>query len=230
MASVLITGTNRGIGLEFVKKLLARGDQVIATCRDVAAAKSLQALQAGGANLQIVALDVSSSASMAALAEQLKGQAIDVLINNAGVYGPRDSQFGKLDAEAWSAVMEVNAIAPILLTQYLMANLQQGKARKLIYISSKMGSIDDNSGGGSYIYRSSKSALNSAVKSLSVDLAADGFSVAVLHPGWVQTDMGGPSALINTDTSVSGMLGVIDNLDQASTGSFFNYDGAIIPW
>ena len=230
MASVLITGSNRGIGLEFVKKLLDRGDRVIATCRDVAAAKSLQALQAGGAELQILALDVSSSASMAALAEQLQNQAIDVLINNAGVYGPRDSQFGKLEAETWSAVLAVNSIAPILLTQYLLANLQQGQARKLIYITSKMGSIDDNKGGGSYIYRSSKSALNSAVKSLSVDLAADGFSVALLHPGWVQTDMGGPSALINTDTSVSGMLGVIDNLDQASSGSFFNYDGAIIPW
>ena len=126
--------------------------------------------------------------------------------------------------------MQVNAIAPLLLTQVLIDNFSRGGGKKLIYITSKMGSIEDNQGGGSYVYRSSKSALNAVVKSIAVDLGREGFSAAVLHPGWVQTDMGGVNALIDTQTSVSGMLSVIDNLDANNTGSFFNYDGTIIPW
>ncbi|MCG8415352.1 MAG: SDR family oxidoreductase, partial [Pseudomonadales bacterium] len=151
-------------------------------------------------------------------------------INNAGVYGPRDASFGNVDAADWTTVMQVNAIAPLLLTQHIIGSLRQGGDKKLVYITSKMGSIDDNKGGGSYIYRSSKTALNSAVRSLSVDLANEGFSVAVVHPGWVLTDMGGPNALIDTQTSVSGMMGVIDNLSQSNSGQFFNYDGSPIPW
>ena len=230
MATVLITGTNRGIGLEFVKQFLAREDTVLATWRDMGSATELRQLKNDTRKLHIFELDVSSQKSMEDLTLQLAGHAIDIFINNAGVYGPRDSTFGKCSANEWAKVLQVNAKAPMILTQLLIDNLRDGSDKKLLYITSKMGSIDDNKGGGSYVYRSSKAALNAVVKSISVDLRDSGFSVAVLHPGWVQTDMGGPNALIDVTTSVSKMIDVIDNLNSHNSGSFFNYDGGIIPW
>ena len=230
MATVLITGTNRGIGLEFVKQFLAREDTVLATCRDMGSATELRQLKNDTRKLHIFELDVSSQKSMEDLTLQLAGHAIDIFINNAGVYGPRDSTFGKVSVNEWAKVLQVNAKAPMILTQLLIDNLRDGSDKKLIYITSKMGSIDDNKGGGSYVYRSSKAALNAVVTSISVDLRDSGFSVAVLHPGWVQTDMGGPNALIDVTTSVSKMIDVIDNLNFHNSGSFFNYDGGIIPW
>lgn len=234
MATILITGTNRGIGLEFTKQCLARGDRVIATCRNIEAADGLKQLQGShdelGTRLEIRELDVSSTESMLEFVQQLADTPIDIFINNAGVYGPRNANFGELDGQLWASVLQVNSIAPLILSELLMPNLRQGKDKKMLYLSSKMGSIDDNSGGGSYIYRSSKTALNSAVKSLAIDLAGEGFSAAVLHPGWVLTDMGGPNALIDTKTSVTGMLKVVDDLDPQTSGSFFNYDGSIIAW
>lgn len=230
MATVLVIGANRGIGLEFVKQYLAKGDQVIATCRDLATAEDLTRLQNENSNLQILTLDVASDESLAAFPEQLGETAVDVFINNAGVYGPRDSVFGNVDETNWLPVLRINSIAPMLLTQRIIKNLKLGQEKKLLYVTSKMGSIDDNKGGGSYVYRSSKAALNAVVKSIAVDLSSEGFSTAVLHPGWVQTDMGGPNALIDTQTSVSGMIGVIDGLSRDQSGSFFNYDGSIIPW
>lgn len=230
MATVLVTGSNRGIGLEFVKQLLTRGDRVLATCRDIEAATELQALSTKPGSLELLELDVCSAESMQNLPRRLNGEAIDILVNNAGVYGPKSTGFGEVDGELWSQVLHVNSIAPLLLTQLLIDNLRQGSSKKLLYVTSKMGSIDDNKGGGSYIYRSSKTALNSVVKSLSIDLASEGFKAAVLHPGWVLTDMGGLDAQIDTKTSVSGMLQVIDALTAEQSGSFFNYDGSIIPW
>lgn len=230
MATILITGTNRGIGLEFTKQYLARGERVIATCRDLAATSDLQNLNDEYPELQILQLDVASTDSMQEFVGQLGDTPVDIFINNAGVYGPKSSQFGDIDGEEWAWVLRVNSVSPLILTQLLMPNLRLGKDKKLLYLSSKMGSIDDNSGGGSYIYRSSKTALNSVVKSLAIDLAPEGFSAAVLHPGWVQTDMGGPNALIDTKTSVSGMLQVVDGLTQARSGGFYNYDGNAIAW
>jgi len=230
MATVLITGCNRGIGLEFVKQLLARGDRVLGACRNPQAASELNTLNNGSDKLELFKLDVSSQQSMEALPAALQGQPIDIFINNAGVYGPRDSVFGNVSSGDWIDVLQINSMAPMILTQLLIDNLRQGDGKKLAYITSKMGSIDDNKGGGSYVYRSSKAALNAVVKSIAVDLENAGFSAAVLHPGWVLTDMGGPNALIDARTSVSGMLKVIDNLDAGNNGSFFNYDGSIIPW
>ena len=230
MATVLITGTNRGLGLEFVKHYLERSDTVIATCRASSSATELQALAANNENLSLKSLDVSDEQSMAGFAAELKDTAIDVFINNAGVYGPRDAGFGNVDSSEWEQVMHVNAIAPMLLTQLIIGSLRQGTDKKLVYVTSKMGSIDDNKGGGNYIYRSSKTALNSVAKSLSVDLSSEGFSVAVVHPGWVRTDMGGPNGLIDVKTSVAGMLAVIDGLSPDNAGEFFNYDGSLIPW
>lgn len=229
MATVLITGTNRGIGLEFVEQFLAQGDRVIASCRNPAGSGALQTLAQNSPQLQLVQLDVSSQASMEALPGQLEGAPIDVFVNNAGIYGRREG-FGELEAEPWNEVFQVNSVAPIILTQLLMENFAKGNDKKLVYLTSKMGSIEDNQGGGSYVYRSSKAALNAAVKSLSIDLNDKGFSIALLHPGWVRTDMGGPNGLIDTNTSVTGLMGVIAGLDQSSSGSFLNYDGSVIPW
>jgi len=230
MANILITGTNRGIGLEFVSQYLDCGDTVFATCRDPQAADKLNELQAGNSRLKVLQLDVSKPDSFAGFVAGLEGQPVDVFINNAGVYGPRSAGFGQVTEQDWLPVFQINTIAPLLLTQALIGNCKQGTDRKLVYVTSKMGSIADNSSGASYIYRSSKTALNQVVKSLAADLAADGLTAAVVHPGWVQTDMGGPNALIDAETSVSGMISVIDNLTSADSGSFFNFDGKPIPW
>lgn len=230
MATILITGANRGIGLEFTTQYLARGDRVLAACRNIAAAQELKQLCISYPQLVLLQLDVADDQSIAAFPQKIQDEAIDIFINNAGVYGPRDGKFGKISGKDWMFVLQVNSVAPLLLTQALVANLRKGKLKKLVYLTSKMGSIADNGGGGHYIYRSSKTALNMVVKSLAVDLAGDGFIAAVLHPGWVQTDMGGPNALIDTNTSVKGMLKVIDGLNQQQSGGFYNYDGTVIPW
>lgn len=230
-STYFITGCNRGLGLEFVQQLLARGQRVIATCRDIATATDLTALTLKhSGQLSLVEMDVSDEASMREAVALLNDEAIDVFINNAGVYGPRDANFGNVDGPAMAEVLYTNAVAPVLLTQLLIDNVRKGSGKKLVYVSSKMGSIADNGRGGSYIYRSSKTALNSVVKSLALDLAPEGIATATLHPGWVRTDMGGPNGLIDAPESVSGMLNVIDGLSVANTGQFFSYDGSTIAW
>lgn len=230
-STYFITGCNRGLGLEFVQQLLARGQRVIATCRDIATSTDLTALTLKhSGQLSLVEMDVSDEASMREAVALLNDEAIDVFINNAGVYGPRDANFGNVDGPAMAEVLYTNAVAPVLLTQLLIDNVRKGSGKKLVYVSSKMGSIADNGRGGSYIYRSSKTALNSVVKSLAIDFAPEGIAAATLHPGWVRTDMGGPNGLIDAPESVSGMLNVIDGLSVANTGQFFNYDGATIAW
>jgi NAD(P)-dependent dehydrogenase (short-subunit alcohol dehydrogenase family) len=230
-STYFITGCNRGLGLEFVRQLLARGQRVIATCRDIATSTDLTALTLKhSGQLSLVEMDVSDEASMREAVALLNDEAIDVFINNAGMYGPRDANFGNVDGPAMAEVLYTNAVAPVLLTQLLIDNVRKGSGKKLVYVSSKMGSIADNGRGGSYIYRSSKTALNSVVKSLALDLAPEGIATATLHPGWVRTDMGGPNGLIDAPESVSGMLNVIDGLSVADTGQFFNYDGSTIAW
>lgn len=227
MKTVLITGTNRGIGLAFVSRYLERGDRVIACCRHPDESGALQALTNGA--LRIEPLDVTDAASRDALVDRLADEQIDLFINNAGIYGS-GQQLEDVEEAEWQRVFSVNVIAPLLLTRALLPRLSANPPAKLVYLSSKMGSIADNSGGGTYIYRSSKTALNQVVKSLAIDLAPRSMAVAALHPGWVQTDMGGPNALIDTATSVSGLMAVIDDLDQAGSGRFYNYDGQEIPW
>lgn len=228
---VLITGANRGIGLEFVGQYLAAGKQVMATCRDPAAASELTALQESHpGKLEIVKLDVTDEGSVAALAAGLNDRAIDLLINNAGVYGPSGAALQSLDAGAWLQVFATNSIAPVQLSAALLDNLARAANPKLVVISSKMGSIADNSSGGAWVYRSSKAAVNAAFASLAIDLKERNIAVAVLHPGWVETDMGGPNALIDTATSVAGMRQVIADLKLATSGRFVSYDGSAIPW
>ena len=225
MANVLVTGANRGIGLEFVRQLLDRGDGVFAACRDPDNAAALQRL--GGRDLTILSLDVADPNAAGSLSSALAGKAIDLFINNAGVYG-EFQDLARVREDEWRQVFLVNTIAPLLLTRALLPCM--GKGGKLVYLSSKMGSIAENTSGSGYVYRSSKTALNQVVKSLAIDLAPRGLLVAALHPGWVLTDMGGPNALIDTTTSVAGLLGVIDGLEAAGSGLFYDYTGQVLPW
>jgi len=228
--SILITGTNRGIGLEFVKHYIKNNEKVIATCRNRNSAKDLLELENTTNNLSLVELDVSNPNSINNFTSKIAGLPIDTFISNAGVSGPKNIEFGNFDAKEWLDVFNVNTIAPLLITQKILKNLRLGKDKKLAFISSKVGSIEDNTSGGMYIYRTSKTALNQVIKSLSIDFKEDNFIVVALHPGWVQTDMGGPNALIDTKTSVKGLIEVIDNLTPKNSGKFYNYDGSPIPW
>ena len=228
--SILITGTNRGIGLEFVKHYIKNNEKVIATCRNRNSAKDLLELENTTNNLSLVELDVSNPNSINNFTSKIAGLPIDTFISNAGVSGPKNIEFGNFDAKEWLDVFNVNTIAPLLITQKILKNLRLGKDKKLAFISSKVGSIEDNTSGSMYIYRTSKTALNQVIKSLSIDLKGENFIVVALHPGWVQTDMGGPNALIDTKTSVRGMTEAIDNLTSKNSGKFYNYDGSPIPW
>lgn len=230
MATYFITGCNRGLGLEMAQQLVQRGERVIATCRDIAIASDLTELALRSQGLSLIEMNMASLESMTEAVALLNEEPIDVFINNAGIYGPRDANFGNVAGDDMALVLHVNAIAPLQLTQLLIPRLRTGKGKKLAFVSSKMGSIADNGRGGSYIYRCSKTALNSVVKTLAVDLAEEGFIAAALHPGWVRTDMGGPNGHIDAEESVRGMLQVIDALTPATTGEFINYNGAAIPW
>jgi len=227
MPTILITGANRGLGLEFARQFADVGWHVIATCRNPL---GLDALAKVEGSLEIHGLDVTDDGQVDKLAADLKDRAVDVLLNNAGIYGPRDSSPTHFDKNVWAEVMAVNVMAPLKVSGAFLPHVAKSEMKKIVTVSSKMGSMTDNTSGGSYIYRSSKAALNAVMKSLSIDAAPQNITVAMLHPGWVQTDMGGPSALIDAETSVRGMRHVIDGLTPDQSGRFFNYDGAPIPW
>lgn len=223
--TVLITGANRGIGLAFATQYAEEGWQVLACCREPSQATALKALTAKHPNIQMIALDVADAGAVAALAKQLAQYNIDVLINNAGVY-PHNST----DINAWLEAFKINSIAPMVVSHAFAPHVARSALKKIATLSSKMGSVDDNTSGGSYSYRSSKAAVNMVMKSVAIDLKPQGISVVTLHPGWVQTDMGGSNALINTQTSVAGMRQVIANLNLDNTGRFIAFDGKEIAW
>jgi NAD(P)-dependent dehydrogenase (short-subunit alcohol dehydrogenase family) len=207
--TILITGCNRGLGLELTRQFAADDWKVVATCRDLDRAEELKALERQYPKLQVYTLDVTDYQQMAQLAERLQGEPIDILLSNAGYYGPKGTLFGRVDRDEWRKVLEANTIAPYMLAETFCANVAASERKLIAVISSKVGSIADNSSGGGYIYRTSKTAVNQVVKSLSVDLAERGITVVALHPGWVQTDMGGPRALISPEESVSGLKDVL---------------------
>jgi NAD(P)-dependent dehydrogenase (short-subunit alcohol dehydrogenase family) len=226
MATILITGASRGLGLEFVRQYAAEGDRVIAACRDPSAASALKALKG---DVRAVALDVADGGSIRALADALANEPIDILINNAGVYGKAQS-LGKMDYAAWEDVFRINAIGPMHLTDALVPRIAAGKRKIVAAITSQMGSIEDNSSGGYYAYRSSKAALNAVFKSLAIDLKPRGITSVVLHPGWVKTDMGGANAPLEAPDSVRGMRTVLARLTNADSGRFLDYQGREMPW
>ena len=236
--TICITGASRGIGLEFCKQYLEQGARVIATCRHPGGSAGLAALQEQyGSSLSVHPLDVCAPESVRDFAAALKDTPLDILINNAGVYGP-SGQFTFPAARAldedvihqWQDVLQTNTIAPLAVTTSLLGNVQAGAQKKVVIISSRMGSIEDNNSGKSYIYRSSKAAVNAVAKSLSLDLAGDSIAVVLLHPGWVRTGMGGENAPLNPPESVSGMRGVIEQATAADPCRLLSYNGDVIPW
>jgi NAD(P)-dependent dehydrogenase (short-subunit alcohol dehydrogenase family) len=230
--TVLITGANRGIGLEFCRQYAADGWRVLACCRQPeksAALDKLAGLYPGGINVHC--LDVADHKQIEHLGQVLADESIDLLINNAGVYPDSDkSGFGHTDYAEWLQAFRINTMAPLKMAETLATQIAHSKQKTIVTITSKMGSITDNGGGGSYLYRSSKTAVNMVVKSLSIDLKPLGIIAVVFHPGWVKTDMGGPNALITAEQSVSGIRRVASKLVPADSGKFFGYDGQEIPW
>tara|TARA_Y100001968_G_C19330678_1_gene704131 strand:+ start:180 stop:845 length:666 start_codon:yes stop_codon:yes gene_type:complete len=221
LGTYLITGSNRGIGLEFCKQLQNRGEEIIATCRS-----SSSDLDSLGVRVES-GVDVTSGSSVLKLRNRLKDQKIDVLIHNAGIY--ENNSLSNLDPESIVRQFEVNALSPLCFTKALLGNVKEGS--KLVFVTSRMGSIGDNTSGGSYGYRMSKVALCMAGKSLSVDLKPKGISVGILHPGLVSTRMTGfTNAGISTFESVSGLLNRIDYLDLSNSGTFWHSNGEILPW
>lgn len=221
--TVLITGANRGLGLEFARQYAADGWTVIGTARRPEAADDLAAL-----DVEIVQLDVTDVDSIAALAATLEGRAIDMLINNAGIF-PRVSEIENVDAGDYLRMFAVNTAGPVLVTQAAMPNLREGKLKRIVNITSQLASIDRNSG-GFYGYRESKTALNMFTSTLANELGPDGFICLALHPGWVRTDMGGPGATLSPEESVSRMRSVIGALTAEDNGRYLGYDGNEVAW
>jgi NAD(P)-dependent dehydrogenase (short-subunit alcohol dehydrogenase family) len=231
MPSVLITGSNRGIGLALVRRYLQAGWRVHACCRAPEQAFDLNALVPGSeGRLSVHPLEVTNANQLAALAAQLAGTPLDHLIANAGVYGPPSARLGNLDAALWSETLAVNSIAPIKLIEALVDSVAASERRVIGVLSSKMGSIADNRSGGSIVYRSSKAALNAAMMSVAIDLAPRQISCLILHPGWVQTEMGGPNAEISTEESAEALFRTLDEATPADSGRFIDIDGSTIPW
>ncbi len=221
MATVLITGTNRGIGLEYCRQLQARGDTVVAVCRTPS-----PELESLGIRIE-AGIDLTDGTAIDAMVERLDGLSLDALILNAGIL--ESTSLGGLDAESLRRQFEVNAIAPLRLTRALLGHL--GEGAKVILMTSRMGSIDDNGSGGSYGYRMSKVALNMAGKSLAIDLRPRGIAVALLHPGLVSTRMTGFSSQgISPEESVRGLLARIDALSLETSGTFWHANGQVLPW
>ncbi|MEJ2120372.1 MAG: SDR family oxidoreductase [Alphaproteobacteria bacterium] len=225
--SVLITGAGRGIGLEFARQYAETGWQVHATCREPKSASELLTLPG---EVTVHKLDVTHPKQIGHLQRELEGVPIDLLINNAGVIGPRERSIGNMDYDAWEEVLRINTLAPIRIAEAFLDNVLASDKKLIVSITSVYGSIGSNNSGGSYVYRSSKAALNAAMRSLAIDLQDEGVTVVVFHPGWVRTDMGGPNATVTPQDSVAGMRALIDLLKPSQSGHFYGYDGAEIPW
>jgi NAD(P)-dependent dehydrogenase (short-subunit alcohol dehydrogenase family) len=233
----VISGASRGLGLEFVRQLLARGDTVEAGVRNPAEARQLTSLaREAGARLRIHPLDVANTASVRAFAATLGDGPIDVLINCAGLGGKWDP-LPELDFDDLGRTMEVNAVGAMRLYSALLSAVLKGPTRKIVQMASRMATMSGNTPegyfgfvGGAYPYRMSKAAVNTGMRTMAVDFREQGLIAVLLNPGWVSTDLGGKTAPIRPEESVQGMIRVIDGLTLASSGSFIDYQGKECPW
>ena len=229
MANVLITGANRGIGLELAKAYAAAGDRVFATCRSPDGAEALNALAAGSdGKVTVHDLDVGDGASIAALGAALGDTPIDILINNAGVNGGSQT-LADMDFDAWAEALNIMTIGPFRVVQALLANLKASAGAKVMTVTSQMGASTWPYG-GSYAYCSAKGGVNRVMQGLAKDLKRDGIVVSMIHPGWVKTDMGGAGADITPEESAAGIHTVIAGLSLEGTGRFYKWNGEIHPW
>ena len=222
MPTYLITGANRGIGLELARQLAARGDRVIATARHPEDADELNAL-----DVRVEALDVADDASVAALAARLEGEPIDVLVNNAGV-GHTAKSIADVQPTEMLRVFHVNAVGPLMVTRALLPNLEAGDRKLVVSISSVMGSIASTQGTGHYAYRTSKAALNMVNRTMANELKH--LTCVVMHPGWVKTDMGGAEAPVEIPDSARGIITTTDTLTPKDTARYLDYQGNDLPW
>lgn len=218
-------------GLEFARQYLADGWRVYAGCRHAASASELRRL-ADDSNdkLRLLAMDVTDPASIQAAATELDGQAIDLLLNNAGIIGPRNQTIGNIDYEAWAEVLAINTIGPMRVSEAFVDHVERSDRKLIVTLTSGMGSIADNASGASIVYRSSKAAVNMVMRSLAIDLAPRGISCVVVNPGWVRTDMGGPNATLEPSESISALRRLIATFGPEQSGKFFNHTGREYPW
>jgi NAD(P)-dependent dehydrogenase (short-subunit alcohol dehydrogenase family) len=223
MATVLVTGCDTGLGVEFARQYAADGHRVIATCLDPARAKETSAIKG---NIEVVKLDVTDHTAIEALAQRMAGEPLDILLNNAGIGNPHPP-FGKTDYVLWRRMLETNLIGPMKMAESFVEHIARSELKMMAFVSSRMGSIALNNSGASYGYRSSKSGLNMIVKTLAVDLAPRRICVIALHPGWAATEPGGR---VPVAESVAGMRGVIRRAGPHHTGSYVTYHDQPLPW
>ena len=227
---VLVTGASRGLGLEFVKQYAEEGCMVYACCRDPGTSKALHRIsdEASG-KVSMHALDVGDAKSVAALAKGFGDEPIDLLINNAGIYGPRQQSASEMDFDGWAETFAVNSMAPLHVAQAFHHNVKKSNDKKLITITSGMGSTAQHSG-DYFAYRSSKAAVNNLMHGLALAWKGDSITVTLIHPGWVKTDMGGKDAALEPHESIAGMRRVIAKLTPGDSGKFLDYAGRELPW
>lgn len=232
MASVLITGSNRGLGLEWVRQYAAEGWRVYATCRHPTEAHDLQEMAAREKIISIHGLDVTESEEINALAGELMKKPIDVLINNAGVYLEKHAEVGlrRLRYADWEYTFRVNTLGAVRVTEAFQEHVSRSQKRLVVVISTQMASISDIAAPGAYYYRSTKAALNAVMEGITHELKPKGIGVLILHPGWVRTRMGGEGTSLVPPESVRGMRALVDNFTLEQTGRFFRYDGIEMPW
>ncbi len=231
MKTVLITGANRGIGLEHARRYAERGARVWAAARTPGNAEDLATLaREYGDRFAVIAYDAAAPDAAASLKTRLGDTPLDLLFANAGAMGTHRQSFGDVDAEAVLDLVRVNALAPLQLAEALADNVAASARKVMAFQTSLMGSVADNGSGGAYAYRLSKAALNMVGKGVANDLRGRGVISVLLHPGWVRTRRGGPSGKISAEQCVEGQQAILDRLTPADSGRFFNYDGRELPW
>jgi NAD(P)-dependent dehydrogenase (short-subunit alcohol dehydrogenase family) len=231
MPAVLITGANRGIGLEFAHQYAADGWDVFAACRNPKAAKELASLaRDSGGKLSVLGMDVTDGESVRRAARQLGNETMDLLINNAGISGVPGQRTGHIDYQNWSQVLDVNTIGPLRIIEAFVDHIARSERRLIVTITSGMGSLTDNTSGGSIAYRTSKAAVNMVMRSVAAELVPRGITCVVVNPGWVKTRMGGAGAPLPVQDSVAAMRRLFERLRPGDSGKFFDHDGGEHPW
>jgi len=229
MSSIMITSANRGLGLEFVRQYAADGWRVFAACRNPDAADDLQKL-ARTHSVTVFAMDVTDLSSIRHAAADLHDESIDVLLNSAGIIGEPGQRTGHIDYESWEQVLNVNTMGPLRVTEAFVEHVARSERKLVVTITSGLGSLTDNTSGGSIPYRSSKAAVNMAMRSAAIDLAPRGIACVLVNPGWVKTDMGGSNAPLTPSESVAALKRLMATFGLAHSGKFFHYDGREYAW
>ncbi|BCA78258.1 SDR family oxidoreductase [Desulfuromonas sp. AOP6] len=230
MPSILITGANRGIGLELTRCFLGHNWKIFACCRTPESAEELNRLVSGKNDVRILRLDVTDEEQISQVAEELRNEPLDILFNNAGVKGPPGQDFGDTNVEEYLEVFRTNTLAPLKVAEAFVEQVAASDRKILACMGTLMGSLKENTSGGYYAYRSSKAALHMIVRGLAADLSARNILSVVFHPGWVRTRMGGDEAPLSVEDSAAGLTRVLLDLAPKDNGRFYDYSGVELPW